>query len=176
MAPIRSGVHIMASDFSGAWQQGAVLEDMAHIQPSVQALLEQLAWWSKVLKAPREATVTAEPPSRVFFPLPQLLHGESKKAPSLPAAEASARRACLESGLTALDLTCRKCQQEPAATSRPMLQPEVIHSLSLIGPPERRTPVGECHDVAGVGPAVFTLVVCTVLQGVLPHGLQMHLE
>ena len=56
MAPIRSGVHIMGADFFGAWQQGAALEDMAHIQPSVQALLEELAWWTKALKTAREAT------------------------------------------------------------------------------------------------------------------------
>ncbi|MFC4455179.1 NADPH-dependent FMN reductase [Deinococcus sonorensis] len=58
MAPIRTGVHIMGADFFGAWQQGAALEDMAHLQPSVQGLLEELAWWTKALKSAREATVT----------------------------------------------------------------------------------------------------------------------
>lgn len=56
MAPIRSGVHIMGADFFGAWQQGAALEDMTHIQPSVQALLDELAWWTTALKTAREAT------------------------------------------------------------------------------------------------------------------------
>lgn len=59
MVPVRSGVHIMGADFFGAWQQGAALEDMAHIQPSVQALLEDLAWWTKALKTAREAAVNS---------------------------------------------------------------------------------------------------------------------
>lgn len=56
MAPIRTGVHIQGADFFGAWQQGAALEDMAHLQPNVQGLLDELAWWTKALKTAREAT------------------------------------------------------------------------------------------------------------------------
>ena len=55
MAPIRTGVHIQGADFMGAWQQGAALEDMAHLQPGVQALLDELIWWATALKTAREA-------------------------------------------------------------------------------------------------------------------------
>lgn len=55
MAPIRTSVHIMGADFFGAWQQGAALEDMVHLQPSVQALLDELAWWTHALRTARHA-------------------------------------------------------------------------------------------------------------------------
>jgi NAD(P)H-dependent FMN reductase len=58
MAPIHGAVHIQGADFFGAWQQGLALEEMAHLQPSVQGLLEELAWWSKALKAAREVAST----------------------------------------------------------------------------------------------------------------------
>ncbi len=56
MAPIRTAVHIQGVDFMGAWQQGAALEDMAHLQPNVTAMLDELTWWTNALKAAREAT------------------------------------------------------------------------------------------------------------------------
>ncbi len=55
MAPIRTGVHIQGADFMGAWQQGAALEEMGHLQPGVQAMLDELVWWAGALKAAREA-------------------------------------------------------------------------------------------------------------------------
>lgn len=55
MAPTRTGVHIQGADFFGAWQQGAALEEMSHLQPSVQAMLDELLWWAKALKTAREA-------------------------------------------------------------------------------------------------------------------------
>jgi NAD(P)H-dependent FMN reductase len=55
MAPIRTGVHIQGADFFGAWQQGAALEEMSHLQPGVQALLDELTWWANALKTAREA-------------------------------------------------------------------------------------------------------------------------
>ncbi|ULH14102.1 NAD(P)H-dependent oxidoreductase (plasmid) [Deinococcus sp. KNUC1210] len=55
MAPTRTGVHIQGADFFGAWQQGAALEDMAHLQPGVQAMLDELNWWTVALKTAREA-------------------------------------------------------------------------------------------------------------------------
>lgn len=64
MAPIRTAVHIQGVDFMGAWQQGAALEDMAHLQPNVTAMLDELTWWTNALKTAREATpadLQAEP-------------------------------------------------------------------------------------------------------------------
>ena len=54
MAPIRTAVHIQGADFFGAWQQGAALEDMAHLQPGVTAMLDELVWWTGALKAARD--------------------------------------------------------------------------------------------------------------------------
>ncbi|WP_424950984.1 NADPH-dependent FMN reductase [Deinococcus sp.] len=55
MAPIRTGVHIQGADFFGAWQQGAALEDMGHLQPGVTAMLDELVWWGNALKTARGA-------------------------------------------------------------------------------------------------------------------------
>ena len=55
MALIRTAVHIQGADFMGAWQQGAALEDMAHLQPGVQTMLGELIWWSTALKTARDA-------------------------------------------------------------------------------------------------------------------------
>lgn len=54
MAPIRTAVHIQGADFMGAWQQGAALEDMAHLQPGVTNMLDELSWWANALKTARE--------------------------------------------------------------------------------------------------------------------------
>jgi len=59
MAPTRTGVHIQGADFFGAWQQGAALEDMAHLQPGVTAMLDELTWWTNALKAARDADTNA---------------------------------------------------------------------------------------------------------------------
>ncbi len=55
MAPTRTAVHIQGADFFGAWQQGAALEDMAHLQPGVQAMLDELTWWANALSAARNS-------------------------------------------------------------------------------------------------------------------------
>jgi NAD(P)H-dependent FMN reductase len=55
MAPTRTSVNIQGADFFGAWQQGAALEEMNHLQPSVKNMLDELVWWSNTLKAGREA-------------------------------------------------------------------------------------------------------------------------
>ncbi|MFC5846871.1 NADPH-dependent FMN reductase [Deinococcus petrolearius] len=55
MAPVRTGVHIQGADFFAAWQQGLALEDMAHLQPNVQAMLDDLLWWAVALKTARGA-------------------------------------------------------------------------------------------------------------------------
>lgn len=54
MAPIRTAVHIQGADFFGAWQQGAALEDMAHLQPGVTAMLDELVWFTDALKTARD--------------------------------------------------------------------------------------------------------------------------
>jgi NAD(P)H-dependent FMN reductase len=55
MAPTRAGVHIQGADFFAAWQQGKDLREFAHLEPGVNAMLDELVWWTKALKTAREA-------------------------------------------------------------------------------------------------------------------------
>lgn len=56
MAPTRTGVHIGGGDFMGLWRGGKSFEEMPHLAQSAEAMLEELAWWTKALKAAREET------------------------------------------------------------------------------------------------------------------------
>jgi NAD(P)H-dependent FMN reductase len=58
MAPTRAGVHIQGADFFAAWQQGKDLRELAHLEPNVKGMLDEVVWWSKALKAAREADAT----------------------------------------------------------------------------------------------------------------------
>jgi NAD(P)H-dependent FMN reductase len=55
MAPIRAGVHILMPDFVAVLQQGKKLEEFEHLNQSAAAMLQQLSWWAKALKAARKA-------------------------------------------------------------------------------------------------------------------------
>jgi NAD(P)H-dependent FMN reductase len=55
MAPTRAGVHILMPDFVAVLQQGKKLEEIEHLNQSATAMLDQLAWWAKALKAARDA-------------------------------------------------------------------------------------------------------------------------
>lgn len=65
MAPIRTGVHIQGADFFGAWQQGAALEDMVHLQPGVTSMLDELTWWTTALKGTRDVASAGQPAREV---------------------------------------------------------------------------------------------------------------
>ncbi len=54
MVSLHSGVHIQGSDFYAVWQGGQNLESLTHLQPSVEAMFDELAWWTKALKVARE--------------------------------------------------------------------------------------------------------------------------
>jgi NAD(P)H-dependent FMN reductase len=53
MAPLRSGVHIGGTDFVGMLLHGKTFADATHLEPSAAAMLDELAWWAKALKAAR---------------------------------------------------------------------------------------------------------------------------
>ena len=57
MAPTRTGVHIAGGDFMGLWRGGKSFEEMPHLAQSAEAMLDELAWWTKVLKAGRDGLV-----------------------------------------------------------------------------------------------------------------------
>jgi NAD(P)H-dependent FMN reductase len=54
MAPMRTGVHIGGTDFFAVSKGKATLESLEHLKPSVKDMLDQLAWWTRALKAARD--------------------------------------------------------------------------------------------------------------------------
>jgi NAD(P)H-dependent FMN reductase len=54
MAPVRSAVHIGMTEFLGIWQQGKRFDDFPHLAQAAGAMLDDLAWWAKLLKTARE--------------------------------------------------------------------------------------------------------------------------
>ena len=54
-APTRFGVNILGADFFAAFMHGKPLSELTYLNDSVKAMLDDLAWWGKALKAAREA-------------------------------------------------------------------------------------------------------------------------
>lgn len=54
MAPVRSAVHIQGGDFMEVMRGQKVLEDLPYLAPFVTTMLDDLAWWTRSLKAARE--------------------------------------------------------------------------------------------------------------------------
>ena len=54
MAPTKAAVHILWPDFL-AVMQGKKLEEIDHLNQAAGAMLDDLAWWAKVLKAARDS-------------------------------------------------------------------------------------------------------------------------
>ena len=53
MHPTRTGVHIQGADFMAVWQQGKDLNELEYLKPNAAAMLDELVWWSGVLKDAR---------------------------------------------------------------------------------------------------------------------------
>ncbi len=64
MAPMSTGVHIQGADFFGAWQQGAALKDMGHLQPGVQSMLYRFRSINYEVTADPTGRRRAQPPIR----------------------------------------------------------------------------------------------------------------
>src|SRR5947209_392790 len=45
------------ADFMAVWKDGKELKDITYLQAGVKDMLDQLAWWTKALKAAREQEV-----------------------------------------------------------------------------------------------------------------------
>lgn len=61
MASTKAAVHVTWGDFLQVLQQGKNLSDFEHLNQAAAAAVEELAWWTKVLKAAREQdTATAK--------------------------------------------------------------------------------------------------------------------
>ncbi|MEI9400980.1 NADPH-dependent FMN reductase [Mesorhizobium argentiipisi] len=59
MAPVKSAVHIAWGDFLAVRQGEKKLEDIEHLNQAAAALVNDVAWWAKVLKAARAADAIA---------------------------------------------------------------------------------------------------------------------
>lgn len=55
MAPIRNAVHIVWSDMMQVMQGTKTLDEMDHLNGAARAMLDDLAWWARVLKDARDA-------------------------------------------------------------------------------------------------------------------------
>lgn len=53
MVPIRNAVHIVWADMAQAANGTKKLEEFEHLNQAARALLEELAWWAKLLKKAR---------------------------------------------------------------------------------------------------------------------------
>lgn len=53
MAPMKSAVHIGMEPFLGLLQQGKDFADYDHLGATATVMLDELAWWTRVLKAGR---------------------------------------------------------------------------------------------------------------------------
>jgi NAD(P)H-dependent FMN reductase len=54
MVSLRHAVHICGMDFLGLFQQGKSFDDFPHLAQSAGPMLDDLAWWTRVLKPARE--------------------------------------------------------------------------------------------------------------------------
>src|SRR5688572_9182871 len=53
MAPTRNAVHIVWADFAQVLQQGKKLEEFEHLNQAARTMLDEHAWWAKLLKKAR---------------------------------------------------------------------------------------------------------------------------
>ena len=53
MAPLKSAVHVGGADFVDLYANGMSLAEKPHLVPSVQAMLEELSWWTHALRQAR---------------------------------------------------------------------------------------------------------------------------
>jgi NAD(P)H-dependent FMN reductase len=56
MAPVRHGVHIQTPVYLAVAKEGQNLADFDHLNQSAKVMLDQLAWWTRALKAARETS------------------------------------------------------------------------------------------------------------------------
>jgi NAD(P)H-dependent FMN reductase len=55
MAPVRSSVHIPAATLWAHFQDGDVDKGLAELEKQAQTMIDDLLWWTKALKAARQA-------------------------------------------------------------------------------------------------------------------------
>jgi NAD(P)H-dependent FMN reductase len=53
VAPLRNAVHIGRTEFVGMLMQGKTFADFPHLEQAAEAMLDDLVWWAKTLRAGR---------------------------------------------------------------------------------------------------------------------------
>ena len=53
MVSVKSAVHICATEFLAIWRQGKSFDDFPSLAQSAATMLDELAWWARVLKSAR---------------------------------------------------------------------------------------------------------------------------
>jgi NAD(P)H-dependent FMN reductase len=59
MAPLKSAVHIGGADFVDLLVHGKSFAEKPHLVPAAQAMLEELAWWTRALRQGRSDTTAS---------------------------------------------------------------------------------------------------------------------
>ena len=60
MAPTRNAVHIVWADFAQVLQQGKKLDEFEHLNQAARIMLDEHAWWAKLLKKARAEEALTE--------------------------------------------------------------------------------------------------------------------
>jgi NAD(P)H-dependent FMN reductase len=60
MVPTRNAVHIVWTDFAQVLQQGKKLEEFEHLNQAARVMLDEHAWWAKLLKKARADEAQSE--------------------------------------------------------------------------------------------------------------------
>ncbi|MER8382308.1 NAD(P)H-dependent oxidoreductase [Mesorhizobium sp. M1399] len=60
MAPVKSAVHIAWAEFLAVKQGEKKLDEFEHLNQAATALVNDIAWWARVLKTARQADAVAE--------------------------------------------------------------------------------------------------------------------
>jgi NAD(P)H-dependent FMN reductase len=60
MAPLRNAVHIGLEPLLGVMRQGKQIADYAYLNERAEIMLDELAWWTRALRAAREETQARE--------------------------------------------------------------------------------------------------------------------
>ena len=58
MAPTRTGVHIQGADFMALHKGEKTFDDLAYLPQNTTAMLDELVWWAKALKAARQPALS----------------------------------------------------------------------------------------------------------------------
>jgi hypothetical protein len=57
MVPTRTGVHIQGADFMALLKGERTFDDLAYLPQNTAAMLDELVWWAKALKAARQPEI-----------------------------------------------------------------------------------------------------------------------